>query len=63
MAANNPDTVAVLSEVEAEEGLFVARGEEAGEREPGVLRELWSGVVEDIFGKAGGEGGKPKLAG
>lgn len=28
---------------------------ESGEKEQGVLRELWSGIVDDVFGSKGGK--------
>lgn len=56
VVSHGAGTVAALSEVvgnEAEERAWGREFVEEGSRkgEPGVLRELWGGIVEDLFGK------------
>jgi hypothetical protein len=64
VVAAHRDVVAALSEVVGNDAVerewgteFAGREKEASE--PGVLRELWGGFMEDIFGK---KGKAPKMA-
>ncbi|RDL37932.1 Uncharacterized protein BP5553_05365 [Venustampulla echinocandica] len=70
VCASHPENVApaALSEVVGNEALEVDLGQltagfsssaDADSKEPGVLKELWSGLVDDLIGS---KAGSPKLA-